>query len=156
MNQYIIVTFKQVRKQRRNEANNNLSNAKRDKLDSIGFAWKLRGDQATASEKPDPPQQPRKRNWMESYRALIAYKKKHGHCNVPRSNRGDDALGQWVNKQRVRELTTKQRQKLEAIGFDFETNRERRQRSWDENFERLKGYKKKHRSESLFGHILRY
>ena len=84
---------------------------------------------------------------MESYRALIAYKKKHGHCNVPRRNPGDFALGQWVNKQRSRDLTRRQREKLQAIGFDFECKRDKNQRSWDEKFERLKAYKKKHRGK---------
>lgn len=84
---------------------------------------------------------------MESYRALVAYKKKHGHCNVPRRNPGDFALGQWVNKQRSRELTRRQRDKLKALGFDFECKRDKNQRSWDEKFERLKVYKKKHRGK---------
>ena len=137
-----------VRKQRRNEANNTLSQAKRDKLDSIGFAWKLRGEQATASEKPKPLPPPKKRNWEESYQALVAFKKKFGHCNVPRRNTGPGqyALGQWVSKQRLQKdsMSRRCRDKLIALGFDFECKRDKNQRMWDEKFKRLKVYKEMH------------
>jgi len=36
--------------------------------------------------------------WMDRYRALKEYKKKHGHCNVPQNECG--GLGNWVSHQR--------------------------------------------------------
>lgn len=37
-----------------------------------------------------------RRNWDESFEALIAYKKKFGHVLVPSSYADDSALGHWV------------------------------------------------------------
>ena len=37
-----------------------------------------------------------RRNWDESFEALIAFKKKFGHVLVPSSYAEDSALGHWV------------------------------------------------------------
>lgn len=40
----------------------------------------------------------RRRTWEESYELLLEYKQKHGHTNVPQSEK---PLGVWVNSQRI-------------------------------------------------------
>jgi Helicase associated domain len=38
-----------------------------------------------------------KRDWNENYAALVAFKKKHGHCCVPKRCAEDTVLGSWVS-----------------------------------------------------------
>jgi hypothetical protein len=49
--------------------------------------------------KKKPARRP-KRNWNESFQALVDYKKQHGNCNVPNRYKEDRALGQWVTVDR--------------------------------------------------------
>lgn len=39
--------------------------------------------------------------WMLQFENLKAFKRKHGHCNVPQKFPQDPRLGIWVNKQRM-------------------------------------------------------
>jgi hypothetical protein len=87
------------------------------------------------------------RNWEESFRALIDYKKRHGDCNVPKLYHRDLVLAKWVRKQRKNrftELTPKQRSRLDEIGFDWETLEERLERQWNENFKKLTAYQQEY------------
>ena len=56
--------------------------------------------------------------WNENFQTLTAFEKRHGTCNVPRSNH---VLGEWINTQRKHKATGKlsheRLQKLESIGF---------------------------------------
>jgi len=38
--------------------------------------------------------------WQQRYRELVEFKRKNGHCNVPRKYPPNKPLGLWVNKQR--------------------------------------------------------
>jgi hypothetical protein len=76
-------------------------------LEDIGFEWGLPA--AT---------------WDESYALLQQFKKREGHCNVPKSHQEDKAnLGIWVSNQR--QLKTKDKLdsdrqgQLEQIGFEW-------------------------------------
>ena len=66
--------------------------------------------------------------WDAWLAKLIAYKRKHGDCNVPRGWAEDPSLGSWVNTQRRGKrkldrgepsygMTAARAAKLEALGF---------------------------------------
>jgi Helicase associated domain len=38
--------------------------------------------------------------WEESFRRLVAFQKRHGHCNIPYRYEEDPFLGRWVSLQR--------------------------------------------------------
>lgn len=90
-----------VKTQRKDYKNGTISETRTVKLESIGFCWSVH-DAA----------------WERQYAALCAFKKKHGHCNVPQSHA---VLGLWVKTQRVAykrgKLLQKRQAKLESIGF---------------------------------------
>ena len=77
-------------------------------LDALGFSWarKLPGIKVP---------------WEERINDLRAFKKKHGHCNVPGGYQANPALGRWVFNLRQRkkrgELTEDQILSLDALGF---------------------------------------
>ena len=82
------------------------------RLESIGFKWSIR-------ESPDEV-------WEKKYNMLEAFKEKHGHCDVPKSNTEDMemiTLGRWVSKQREahrrRKILRERFTKLESIGFKW-------------------------------------
>ena len=114
---------------------------RRDKLDSIGFVWKLR--ERNISSKWE-------QQWNDKLERLKAYKKEHGDCLVPRCFESDPQLGQWVQRQRKVHASGKLRQdreeKLNSIGFAWiagETFTEKGKK-WEAMFERLQSYKEKH------------
>jgi hypothetical protein len=93
------------------------------------------------------PRKKKPRTWEESFRALVAYKEKHGSCNVPCNFQQDRALRQWVCTQRSCRLSTlmvEHRERLDGLGFDWETIQERQDRLWDEKFQSVKNYKRQH------------
>ena len=81
-------------------------------------------------------------NWDEMLGRLVAYRKKHGDCNVPQRYRTDPRLGRWVAKQRSRsdQLSADQIKRLKVIGFvwDLYTS------VWEAMFGRLITYKREH------------
>ena len=80
-------------------------------LDSIGFVWKVK--EQTSFE--------------EVFRLLSEYKKEHGHCDVPRTEKvGTVHLGGIVqNIRRGNNKTTpEQKAKLDSIGFVWENTKQ--------------------------------
>jgi hypothetical protein len=76
--------------------------------------------------KPSHP----KRNWEESFQALVDYKKQKGNCNVPRHDKEDPGLAYWVHKQRSnrncsKKMTPEQRDQLTQLEFDWGTKEEK-------------------------------
>ena len=53
------------------------------KLEKIGFIWNA----------PEA-------NWEEMFSALVDYKKRYGHCNVPQDWPANPKLGRWIGTQR--------------------------------------------------------
>ena len=83
-----------------------------DKLESIGFVWKVRvkgpkygktgkknGGGASSSSKPASTGPKKPMGWNVKFAALQAYKEKHGNCCVPLKHK-EDGLGAWVGGQR--------------------------------------------------------
>jgi hypothetical protein len=96
-----------VSNQRRLKTKDKLDPDRKKRLEDVGFEWGL--PSAT---------------WDETYALLQQFKKREGHCNVPRSHTEDEAnLGVWVNNQR--QLKTKEKfdpdrqKRLEEIGFKW-------------------------------------
>jgi len=85
--------------------------------------------------------------WEAMFRQLEKYKKKHGHCNVPKSDKKNPRLSIWVNRQRQRYKGTKrngidrgQVLRLEALGFVWHPL----SAQWEIMFGQLKAYKASH------------
>jgi hypothetical protein len=87
------------------------------------------------------------RSWDELYETLVAYKERHGDCEVP-ARYPDSGLLWWIARQRRYrdKLTLDQRERLEALGFDLATLSERHEREWKKKYARLVDFKQ------LFGH----
>ncbi|KAL3913456.1 MAG: hypothetical protein SGILL_006484 [Bacillariaceae sp.] len=90
-------------------------------LEGMGFVWDMRNPQSQAYD------------WDAQFRALKAYQKKNGHCNVPLRADRTNALGRWVAYMRkLKTVNPKQferlgglyvnatwKKKLDEIGFDW-------------------------------------
>ncbi len=107
---------------------------RRARLDEAGFPW----------ESVDP-------KWEEKFVRLGKFKARFGHTRVPREWKEDQALGRWVEYQRVRRrkglLTADHRRRLKKLGFAWEFA-ERRVDTHDRYLEqmlaRLKAYRKRY------------
>jgi hypothetical protein len=87
-----------------------LTQDKIDKLEAIGFEWRLL----------------KMVGWDKRFEELCEWKRAHGHCNVPTQTTG--SLGRWVSKQRIQmtyrrngeysQLTDDRIDKLNSIGTD--------------------------------------
>jgi superfamily II DNA or RNA helicase len=105
------------------------------KLDGIGFSWHGGGA-----------------SWEESFRQLVAYKRKHGHFSVSKND--DPKLAYWVKYQgylkRNDKLSVKKVRQLESIGFGWgRTLGERgangltvEEQQWERMFNELLEFKK--------------
>jgi len=75
--------------------------------------------------------------WRDRFQELVAFKKRHGHCLVPRNGQGPSVLGEWVDKQqkkhKKKELDETRLKLLVKVGFVFSA----REHKWEENFSRL-------------------
>jgi hypothetical protein len=95
--------------------NNHLLTPKRiAELNAAGFVW----DSALEEQ------------WNTMFKRIGQFKQQYGHCNVPKSFKGDDEngrhLGCWVFQQRQKRNTTdtlslERKEKLESIGFLWDT-----------------------------------
>ena len=95
-------------------------------LDALKFEWDTR-DAA----------------WSTQYENLSAFRKQHGHCNVP-ADYGNGQLGVWVRTQREaakKEGYPKERhERLSEIGFVWDLVHA----EWDRQFGKLAAYQFKH------------
>jgi hypothetical protein len=73
-------------------------------LDALSFVWNLE-----------------EARWEKRFAALVAFKKTHGHCEVPGSWAENRQLATWTTKQRCLykqgRLLPERRKRLEAMGF---------------------------------------
>jgi len=98
-----------VAQQRFKGARQRLDASRTQKLEELGFQWRR-----TMS---DP--------WEAQFRELEEFNEEHGHCNVPRKHPG--GLGVWSKNQRSKKrsqcLDAGRVQKLEELGFQWETTK---------------------------------
>jgi hypothetical protein len=108
---------------------NALSQDRFKRLEQLGFVW----DPFFAA-------------WEEMFSELIAYKKAHGDCNVPKVGRGEDnaALGNWCSRQRFcyksKQLAPDRITRMEQLGFVWDAHTA----AWDGMFAALVAYKQIH------------
>eukprot|EP00339_Tiarina_fusa_P008798 CAMPEP_0117025770 /NCGR_PEP_ID=MMETSP0472-20121206/19007_1 /TAXON_ID=693140 ORGANISM="Tiarina fusus, Strain LIS" /NCGR_SAMPLE_ID=MMETSP0472 /ASSEMBLY_ACC=CAM_ASM_000603 /LENGTH=877 /DNA_ID=CAMNT_0004732585 /DNA_START=316 /DNA_END=2949 /DNA_ORIENTATION=- len=114
------------------------------RLHYLGFVWSLRDD------------------WQKHYDELKAYKKEHGHCNVPARYAKNRRLGIWVSAQRQHfkimnqmpdsakqrrsaPLTSERIGLLNELGFTWTIrSRDSLGESWNQRLEDLKEFKAQH------------
>lgn len=121
-----------VQTQRHNSYINKVSPQKRKALDSIGFSWN-----------------PVDENWTKTYKDVVKFYKKNGHCNVPhkKSDPHNVLLNKWLCGQRRAEakgyLPKERKLLLEKIGFEF-TPLQEQIPIFDKGYPELLSYIEKH------------
>jgi Helicase associated domain len=55
---------------------------------------------ASAASGNNKPTRTHGERWEESFRRLVSFQKRHGHCNIPYRYEEDPFLGRWVSLQR--------------------------------------------------------
>ena len=113
-------------------------------LNRIGFTWSI----VHRSSKDH-------QNWEQLFKKLEAFKKKHGHCNVPRSYPLDQQLAYWVDRLRSRKrkctLDRKTIRRLNELGFCWSLlHRRFHRRDLDEFVALVAAFKKRHGHCDLF------
>ena len=97
----------------------------RRRLEEGGFVWNKHQD-----------------TWERGFDALLRFKQREGHCNVPGTHKEENFnLGNWVTQQRVQKETMppERRSRLEGEGFSWR----RREERWEEGFAALMRFKKR-------------
>jgi hypothetical protein len=100
-------------------------------LDEIGIDWVRDG----------------KRLWEPMFSQLERFKKREGHCNVPRSHTEDGMkLGTWVGNQRAYKksglLNPDRQKRLDEIGIEWFRHAEMAKLPWEQMFSLLERFKK--------------
>jgi Helicase associated domain len=92
------------------------------KLEAICFPWDAREEL-----------------WDKNYADLVAYKRIHGHCNVPTES---GSLGSWCNSQRQRRnsLSAEQIAQLDTLNLCWGITAA----AWNKNYAELVAYKEAH------------
>ena len=116
-----------VRMQRAAKIKGTLAPNKLMRLEAIGFIWS-----------------PYETMWQSFFSRLVAYKTKHGHCNVPAQWSNDPKLGIWVAQQRRAKKTghcsDDHAARLDELGFLWDGVID----LWEKRFSELKEYKAAH------------
>jgi hypothetical protein len=86
--------------------------------------------------------------WDTNYQKLEQFAKEHGHCNVPFSGEFRH-LAKWAtrikNKYKTKptSVTQTQLEKLNRIGFDWSSQKDKDDQHWNEMYQRLVSFKAK-------------
>lgn len=108
----------------------NLSPERVEKLDKIGFTWKIYD-----------------KVWEKCFEELALYKKRYGDCNVSKGDSKRLKLADWIQKQRQDRKKKKARltkykiDKLTRLGFDWQLYT---RPGWENQYEQLLQFKKKY------------
>jgi len=126
------------------------------KLDAIGFDWQPPGYTSTSILPYHNGL------WDQVFQRLVVFKEQHGHCKVPATWPEDQALAEWVRRQRKKfqhadkpvkdyaRLSPEQITRLAALGFDLRasTHAAARPRDsislWERGFARLTEFHRQH------------
>jgi hypothetical protein len=79
-----------------------LTSLQKRRLEKLGFVWAVRES-----------------HWAQRFAELVAFKKQHGHCEVPRDWPKNPRLRGWVFRQRYRKdtLSAERIKKLNRLDF---------------------------------------
>ena len=106
------------------------------RLDAIGFEW-------TKGRRTGPKLEAA---WARNFKALLQFKRKHGHTRVSERKYGRRGLGAWVaslrQDYRAGQLSPERIARLERIGFVWHGD----EHQWREQIKQLRRFKKE------FGH----
>ena len=91
--------------------------------------------------------------WEQRFTELEEFKKKHGHCNVPKRWNENPQLGKWVHKQRFEHKCREEGKRsamsdnrialLESVGFEWVAAVDRKKHDqWKLRLDELKDYKR--------------
>ena len=124
--------------QRQAKNRGELSEARINALNEIGFVWQRNARRTgTHSQLPPADETPITRTWDEMLSELVDFFKLHGHCNVPDDWTAKPELARWVAVQRrskkQNQLTPEQVSQMEEIGFAWSTH----DGGWDAMFAKL-------------------
>jgi hypothetical protein len=124
-----------VTTQRTNHINNKLRLDRKRLLDEIGFTWTCESAQTTNDKL-----------WHQQCEKLVEFKRKKGHCIVPRYEQ-DRSLGGWVNNQRTfyrnNKLQQDRKRLLDEIGFVWKADSANNDKLWHQQHEKLVEFKQK-------------
>lgn len=107
-----VATQRREYRKRYDGKTSHLSQSRLEALEKIDFQWQVRVDVP----------------WKKRFEELIDFKKKYGHCNVPRNFLHNKALGEWVYSQRRANrthacegsyLSDTRKEALQNIGFKW-------------------------------------
>lgn len=151
-----------------NAKQKSLLDAKRIKrLEKLDFIFVARGAEIQSEIEKKKKREKGIAKWNRHFKELKEYKAKNGDCLVPKCFEENRALASWVYNQRFQfkkmnegvdvPLDEERIKKLNAVGFcwkaktneawresDRVRRREKSQDGWDEKFEALVDFKKKH------------
>jgi len=108
-----------------------LTDERMQQLEGIGFEWSI---------------QKVKVSWEERFQELVEFKREHGHCRCVRSYSKNPTLGEWCHRQRFLahkgQLEQSKVNQLTDLGFEIWIRKQGK--SWEEYFEMLLEYRRKH------------
>ena len=111
---------------RKRRTRGKLSKEQIRRLDELGFTW------SHASE------------WAKRLHELEAFKKKHGHCNIPVRSKTHATLGRWVHNQRQQrkqgQLNEERIRRLDELGLTWSFVAD----GWEKRFNELEAFTKEH------------
>jgi len=130
---------KWVQRQRHHHKNNTIQPERRQRLEEIGFDWK--SDKLHFAS-----------GWERRFAELLAFRERHGHLRVTKSNELSRGMSHWLDNQRLRRrggtMKPEQKSKLDEIGFEWERQGthnpaldEHHVAHWNGMFARLEAFK---------------
>jgi hypothetical protein len=125
-----------VHTQQNLHSKNNLRRDRKELLDEIGFVWRV--DSGADADK----------RWHQQYEKLVEFRRKSGHCIVPRRYEQDKSLGIWVSTQRKfhikSNLRLDRKDRLDKIGFAWKDDGGAdADKLWHQQYEKLVEIKRK-------------
>lgn len=108
-----------VLNQRRFLRQGTLAAHRRRRLEESGVRWRDAAERAAIGD----------RTWDGMFRQLAQYRKRHGHCRVPRAEKGLEKLALWAATQRWLlsrgKLPADRRRRLQRLGMSAASRRHR-------------------------------
>jgi hypothetical protein len=89
------------------------------------------------------------KKWNMQYEKIVEFKRKNGHCLVPKRYEQDKSLGAWVSDQRSNHINNKLRldrkRLLDQIGFTWKdiSGFKPDDKRWNVQYEQLVEFKRK-------------
>jgi uncharacterized protein YbgA (DUF1722 family) len=122
--------------QRNCHHNNKMRQDRKDLLNELEFVWRVE-----VADKTD-------KNWLQQYEKLVEFKRKNGHCCVPKSYCQDKSLGRWVADQRTyhrhEKMKKYRKDLLDELEFVWRVEvAVKADKTWHQQYEKLVEFKRK-------------